>query len=181
LVTFLNLSNIFKFEEKFYFQVIGVPMDCICGPKIANIFLYILEMKCIIIHRPLGYKRYIDDICLILKDKLDIEEFQSFFLNLKFTLNTGDIVNFLNLHILYNKTINKIKFSLYTTLTHVNKYPLPTSNHPGHIFKNIPLSLFIRLRRICSDYYDFVNSSISLSHQQVERIYDFKSAFKTFH
>jgi len=174
-------NNIFKFKNKFFVQVIGVPMGCICGPSIANLFLYILEIKWIFIHKPLGYKRFIDDFFLILKDELDLIEFQSYFLNLKFTVHTGDIVNFLDLNISYDNINKKIKFSLYTKPTHVNKYLLPFSNHPNHIFKNIPESLFIRLRRICSDYYDYVNASISLSQQLVERGYNSKELLKTFH
>ena len=45
---FLSLifsCNIFKFKENFYLQLIGLPMGCICGPSVANLFLYILESK----------------------------------------------------------------------------------------------------------------------------------------
>ncbi|RNA07028.1 hypothetical protein BpHYR1_024291, partial [Brachionus plicatilis] len=35
-------------------------------------------------------------------------------------------------------------------------YLIPFSNHPTHIFDNIPISLFIRIRRICSSYIDYL-------------------------
>jgi hypothetical protein len=32
----------FRFKNKYYIQISGLPMGCICGPTIANIFMYIL-------------------------------------------------------------------------------------------------------------------------------------------
>ena len=173
-------SNIFKFKLKFFVQTKGVPIGCICGPAIANLFLYILEMKWIFIYKPLGYKRYIDDICIFTKDELNLNIFQSFFMNLKFTLNTGNVVNFLDLNMSYNNITKKIKFSLYIKPTHVNKYLLPYSNHPSHICKNIIVSLLIRIKRICSDYFDFINATKNLSLQLLERGYDYKKLSSTF-
>jgi len=36
-----------------------------CGPSIANVYLYILEIQFLKIHRPLFYSRFIDDIFII--------------------------------------------------------------------------------------------------------------------
>ena len=72
-----------------------------------------------------------------------------------------------------------MKCSLYTKPTHVNKYLLPHSNHPPHIFRNIPISLFIRLGRICSDYYDFTSASGRLFIQLLERGYNCEVASAT--
>ena len=40
---------------------------------------------------------------------------------------------------------------LYTKPTDTHQYLLPTSCHPKHFCKNVPYSLALRLRRICSD------------------------------
>jgi len=80
-------------------------MGCICGPTIANIFLYILEMKWAFIYRPLVYKRYIDDGLLITDKDFDLDHFKSFFFNLNFTITTGEIVNYLDLSISFNSLI----------------------------------------------------------------------------
>ena len=173
-------NNIFKFMDKFFVQILGVPMGCICGPSIANIFLYILEMKWAVIYRPLVYKRYIDDGLLITDKDFDFDHFKSFFFNLNFTITTGEVVNYLDLNISFNSATNKMKCSLYTKPTHVNKYLLPQSNHPQHIFRNIPISLFIRLRRICSDYYDFTGASGRLISQLLERGYNSKKIRASF-
>ena len=129
LELFFN-NNIFKFMDKFFVQILGVPMGCICGPTIANLFLYILEMKWAFIYKPLVYKRYIDDGLLITDKDFDFDHFKSFFFNLNFTITTGEVVNYLDLNISFNSAINKMKCSLYTKPTHVNKYLLPNSNHP---------------------------------------------------
>lgn len=48
------------------------------------------------------------------------------------------------------------------------------SNHPEHIFKNIIKSLLIRLRRICSNFSDYLYFSAILSNQLISRGYDLK-------
>ena len=45
-------TNVFKFENKYYKQIKGLPMGCICGPCVANLYVYILEIKWSKIHRP---------------------------------------------------------------------------------------------------------------------------------
>jgi hypothetical protein len=71
-----------------------------------------------------------------------------------------DIINFLDLYIKYDNLTNKLKFWIYTKPTNTFCYLLPSYNHPDRIFNNIIKSLFIRLRRICTDYSDFITASI---------------------
>ena len=93
------------------------------------------------------------------------------FFHLKLSVSTGDLISFLDLNVAYNSLTSKIKFFLYTKDTHVNKLLLPTSNHSPHIFKNISHSLFIRIRRICSDYYDLIDAAKKLGNNLLERGY----------
>ena len=46
---------------------------------------------------------------------------------------------------------DKVVVDLYTKRTDSHQYLLPTSCHPPHCSKNIPYSLTLRIRRICSD------------------------------
>jgi hypothetical protein len=172
--------NIFKYKTFYYIQIKGLPMGCICGPSLANLYLYILESKWLVIFKPLVYRRFIDDIGIIDEYELDKDHFESFFIYLKLTLSTGDFVSFLDTIISYNHVLKKIKFSLYTKPTHVNKYLLPSSNHPSHIFENIIHNLFLRIKRICSDYYDFIDASKQLSVNLLERGYESKKIRKVF-
>ena len=173
-------NNYFMFKNTYYLQKTGCPMGCICGPTIANLFLYILERKWLYIHKPIVYYRFIDDIFMVLKNVINFEEFESTFIDLKLSMITGDVVNFLDMNISYNQIINKLKYSLYTKETNTFSYLLPISNHPSHIFINIPKSLFIRIRRICSDYYDFTDAAKKLGEQLFLRGYNPENIRKTF-
>lgn len=149
-------------------------MGCICGPSIANLFVHILERKWIQIFRPPVYNRFIDDIFFCVNTKIDINEFQSYFLNLKFTFEQAESVNFLDLVIKYDSITKKLKFSMYIKPTNTFSYLITTSNHPNYIFENIPKSLFIRNMRICDSITDFYYFSRKLIFQLYERGYDFK-------
>ena len=113
LIKIMFNSNVFKFEKNYFKQIKGLPMGCICGPSVANLYVYILEIKWYNIEKPLVYARYIDDTFLALKNKLNLENFQKNFIYLEFTENSGKIVNFLDLNISYNKITNKLETSVY--------------------------------------------------------------------
>lgn len=55
--------NIFMFNNIFFIQINGLSMGTCCGPTVANLYLYI--------HKPIIYKRFIDDIFIVSKE-LDI-------------------------------------------------------------------------------------------------------------
>lgn len=171
-------NNTFEFENVYFKQIVGVPMGCKCGPSIANLFLYLIEKSWISIHSPLIYARFIDDIFYASSTKLDIISFQNHFDYLKLNIIENDIINFLDLYIYYDDITGKINFSLYIKPTNTFSYLLPTSNHPLHIFKNIPKSLFIRIRRICSSYIDYLTHSRNLFVQLLKRNYNPKNVLK---
>ena len=55
-----------------------------------------------------------------------------------------------------------IKTDLYVKPGRKCNYLLPSSCHPSHICKNIPFSLALRLKRICSDANDFVKQFLEV-------------------
>ena len=59
--------NILKYKNVFYRQIKGIAMGSKSGPSIANIFVFIFEKEFLRIHRPIFYKRFIDDIFMIIK------------------------------------------------------------------------------------------------------------------
>jgi len=110
LILIILNYNYFKYEEDFYKQLDGMAMGVICGPTLANLYLYILEIKWLNLNKPLVYLRFIDDIFLVIKDKLDIENFVKTFIYLTLNIVTDDIANFLYLYAMYPKHIkNNIK------------------------------------------------------------------------
>ena len=173
----LNLilkNNYFKFEEKFYFQKKGIAMGSKVGPSIANIFVSFLERKWLVIHKPLHYSRFIDDIFCIVSDINDIESLKNAFGNLKLNIVSDKIVNFLDLNIKLDRITNRLVFSVFFKETNTFSYLLIDSNHPDYICKNLPKSLFIRIRRICSNLVDFSYFSSVLSYHLTLRGYDLK-------
>jgi hypothetical protein len=75
--------------------------------------VHILERKWLVIHQPIIYDRFIDDIFVGVNKKIDYKEFQSHFLNLKFTFNNSKKVNFLDLIIKFDPIIKKLQFSMH--------------------------------------------------------------------
>jgi hypothetical protein len=127
----------------------------------------------------LVYARLIDDIFYASVTPLDTSVFSKHFDYLKLNIVDGKTVNFLDLYISYDNLTNRFLFDLYTKPTNTFSYLLPSSNHPTHIFKNIPKSLFIRIRRICSSYIDYLANSRNLCVQLAKCDYDLSKVFKT--
>ena len=180
LLTLLFENNVFKFKNNYYRQQKGLIMGCICGPTIANLYLYIMEQNWINIHKPLLYYRFIDDIFLVTEKELNFKQFEETFIYLKLTLNHGNTINFLDLNISFNSITNKLETSVYYKPTNNFSYLITSSDHPESIFKNIPKSLFIRLRRINSNFSDFVLACKEIINQLLKRGYKFRVLIKTF-
>ena len=53
--------NIFIFDKVFYKQIRGIAMGSKSGPSITYIYVHIYEKEFLRIHRPILYKRFIDD------------------------------------------------------------------------------------------------------------------------
>jgi hypothetical protein len=173
-------NNIFEFNKTYYIQTNGVAMGCKCGPTVANLYLYILEKHWLFLVRPLLYNRYIDDSAIVCKGKLNVEFYKEQFSPLELTFENNKEMNFLDLIIKVNYILNKLDFNLYIKKTQTFQYVPTSSNHPDYIFKNIPKSLFLRIRRICSNYNDFLYHSRNLIFNLINRGYDFNLLLKTF-
>ena len=84
----------------------------------------------------------------------------------------------LDLNISFNNLTKKLDYSVYIKPTNSFDYLRVNSNHPQHIFKNIPKSLFIRNKRICSYYSDYVLISKLHINQLIKRGYKKNSLIK---
>ena len=165
-------NNVFKYESLYFLQLIGLPMGCKCGPTIANLYIYILKKDWVSSNKPVLYGRFIDDIALCDDKPLNTAEFEKIFQYLKLNIVHSEKVAFLVLNISFDYLTNKFITDLYIKPTNTFSYLLSTSNHPEHIFRNIPKSLFIRIRRICSNYLDYLFHSKKLIIQLFKRGYD---------
>ena len=172
-------NNYFKFKDKFYKQKVGIAMGTKCGPSIANLYIACLEEKFLKIHRPLSYYRFIDDIFLVTSESFNIDYLKNSFGYLKLNIVCENIVNFLDLNISICKITNRLVFSLYIKPTNTFSYLLTESNHPNFIFKNIPKGLFFRIRRICTNLFEYFYFSRKLIIQLLQRGYRFDTLNKT--
>jgi hypothetical protein len=172
-------NNVFSFNNKFYRQKKGIAMGAKCAPAIANLYLAIMEDNFLVIHKPLFYCRFIDDIFVILDKNFNIEILINSFGNLKLNIMSNKSVNFLDLVISLDPNTNFLHFSLYTKPTNTFSYLLYNSNHPNFIFKNIPKSIFIRIRRICTSFTDYLFFSSKICDQLINRGYNRLAVEKT--
>jgi hypothetical protein len=175
LIIFEN--NVFAYNNTFYVQINGLAMGCICGPSVASLYVYILEKHWLNINHPILYGRFIDDIFMVTDVKLNEDIFSKNFLNLNLNIVHEKKINFLDLSISFNTIIRKLEFSLYVKPTNTFSYLHTESNHPHFIFKNIPKSLFIRIRRICTNDIDYYFFTRKLILQLLSRGYDYKNLF----
>lgn len=170
-------NNIFKFKNNFFRQIRGLAMGSICGPVLANVVVYKLESKWLFIHKPLVYKRYIDDIFILSNTLIDLVVFKGTFGNLRLNIKIGQEVEFLDLRVIYDNIYSNIKTLLYIKPTNTFSYLQFNSNHKDSIFKNIPISLLIRVRRICSNSIEYFYFSRLFISQLVQRGYSYSYLF----
>ena len=165
-------NNIFGYKNKYFKQISGIAMGAKCAPSIANLYIAILEKNFQTIHKPLLYFRFIDDIFVILHELFDINILTNSFEYLKLNVVSEESVNFLDLIISLDPITGYLVFSLYTKPTNTFSYLLSSSNHPNFIFNNIPKSIFIRIRRICTNLSDFLFFARKITIQLIARGYD---------
>ena len=174
LLELIFTCNIFKYNDRFYVQTIGIPMGCTCGPVVANLYLYILEEKWVNMNPDIIYFRYIDDTFTASKTKINQNEIQNQFLYLKLNIIEEEEVTFLDLNISHDLVTGKFKFKLYIKPTNSMCYLLTSSNHPDHIYENIIISQITRIRRICSDYIDYLYFARHFYYKLTDRGYNTK-------
>ena len=177
LLTLVLKCNNFEFNGQHYLQVQGTAMGTKMAPAYANMFMGRLEKQLLmsVTMRPFSWLRFIDDIdmkWLHGHDNLDtfLQEANSFHSTIRFTAEvSNDKHVFLDTQSRLDE--DRISTDLYTKPTDTHQYLLPTSCHPKHCCKNIPFSLALRLRRICSDSNTFELRAKELTNQLHRRGY----------
>lgn len=177
---FILNNNYFKFNNKFYKQILGIAMGSVCGPSIANLFVMIYEKKWLVFHKPLIYRRFIDDIFLLLDSFSKIYSLCQAFGSLKLNFVSDKTVNFLDLTISIDNTSCSLVYKVFIKPTNTFSYLSISSHHPRHIYKNIIKSTFISFKRICSFLNDFILFSTFIIRQFIKRGYNKKLIYKIF-
>ena len=177
LLTLVLKCNNFEFNGQHYLQVQGTAMGTKMAPAYANMFMGRLEKQLLmsVTMRPFSWLRFIDDIdmkWLHGRDNLDtfLQEANSFHSTIRFT---AEVSNDKHVFLDTKSRLDEDRkcTDLYTKPTDTHQYLLPTSCHPKHCCKNIPYSLALRLRRICSDSNTFELRAKELTNQLHQRGY----------
>ena len=146
------------------------------APAYANIFMGRLEGQLLKLMalRPFSWLRFIGDIDMkwshgrkTLSTFLD--DANNFHPSIKFTAGISTKQQFLDTK--SSLVGNTISVDLYTKPTDTHQYLLPTSCHPKHCCKNVPYSLALRLRRVCSESDTFESRARELTEHLRKRGY----------
>lgn len=150
---FSQYNNIFSFGNVVYRQRKGVAMGCPLGPTFANIYLLELDKRLIEICGCTFYRRYIDDIFMILPygnvDNKDLQRrINELDEDIKFTVEeTGSNVKFLDLDVFLDD--GTVKYQLYEKeISCIYRYIEKESLHPPSTTKGIPLGAMKRIRSL---------------------------------
>lgn len=190
LLTLVLTCNVLVFNNKYYLQRIGTAMGTRVAPTFACLFMGAIE--CLMLTswkgiKPHLYKRYIDDIFFFWTGTEQqllkfIEHLNNFHPYLKFKASYNfetKSVEFLDTVISIDKN-GYIKTDLFVKPGKKCSYLLTSSCHPSHITENIPYSLALRLKRICSDNLDFVKQLDTLKELLLTRGYKPNYILKAF-
>ena len=161
-----------------YLQIQGTAMGTKMAPSYANIFMGHLEGQLLMAVplTPYRWLRFIDDIDMQWSHgqdnlKIFLELANNFHTSIKFTSEIS------NTQHVFLDTVSRIEGNnlitdLYSKPTDSHQYLLLTSCHPPHCCRNIPFSLALRIRRICTQKSDFEIRTKELSDQLCRRVYN---------
>ncbi len=169
--------NNFDFNGKHYLQTNGTAMGTRVAPTYANLFMADFEEKNIytLDKPPLVWWRFIDDVfSIFVGTEAEVKEFVDKLNDLhdtiKFTVEyTQDRANFLDTTVYFQD--QRLHTTLYTKPTDSHSYLNFDSCHPLHNKVSIPYSQFLRVRRICFLWIDFIKNALMLRYHLLLRGY----------
>ena len=158
LLEFVLKSNNFTFNQDTYLQINGTAMGTTVAPTYTNLFMNSLEQIYIYPHAncPRIWFRFIDDIWVYLRRIEYICRILYFFHEtIKFMVKYSDkSITFLDVTTYQEE--NRIKATLFVKPTDFS------SCHPQTIKSSIPYSQFLRMRRNCAEWTEFIKHSAQL-------------------
>ena len=176
LVKILELilkCNNFTFNRKHFLQVNGTSMGTRVAPTYANLFMAHFEESYVYTYKdnskPRIWFRFIDDIWGIFSgNSIQFQNFVEYLNNVHETIKFTEVfssieINFLDVTIYrYGQEILSILYHKPTP-TDSHSYLQFNSCHPTHNKTSIPFSQFLRIRRNCSNWEDFILYSLQFS------------------
>lgn len=163
LIHFILTMNVIKFNDNVYLQTQGTAMGTKMAPNYAILFMARLEEAFLNTQnlKPLVWWRYIDDIFIIWTHGVStfhhfIDNLNNFHPIIKFTTEfSTEGLPFLDTWV-YLTEEGLLATRLFTKPTDAHLYLHYKSHHPKKQKDSIPLSQFLRLKRICTLEDDFI-------------------------
>lgn len=159
LLNFVLTRNYFLFGDLFFEQTKGTAMGSNVAPTYAVIFMNIFEDRHVYQHplysRVRMYTRYIDDVFLLWSgDESELLDFithlNSIIPSIQFSYQySKKDISFLD--VIVSIQDNHFSTDLFSKPTDKNAMLHFNSNHPRHVIRSLPLSQFMRVKRIVSD------------------------------
>lgn len=159
LLKFCTTDMCFNFGDFYYKQKNGVTMGSPLAPILAELFLLDIEKRFIynnnFLIKNFFYYRYVDDIFMIIPDKISEQIILNYFNilspQLKFTMEieNKNTINFLD--VLIEKSHFKIFTSWFRKDSNTLNFTDWNSIGPKHYKINLVKTMINRLRKICSD------------------------------
>ena len=125
LLKLATTESFFIFYNKLYKQIDQIAMDSPLGPTLANAFLCLNEKiwlnECPYQFKPVVYKRYADNICVLFKSKEHLKRFVNYMnskrRNIKFIYETEDSNNFSFLDVKITRQNKRFVTSIFRKAT----------------------------------------------------------------
>ena len=181
LVKLLELilkCNNFTFNRRHFLQVNGTAMGTRVAPTYANLFMAHFEEKYVYTYKgnskPRIWFRFIDDIWgVFLENSTHFQDFVTYLNDvhdsIKFTEEfSSREINFLDVTTFRNG--QEILSRLYCKPTDSHSYLEFNSCHPPHNKTSIPYLQFLRIRRNCSNWEDFILFGMQLATYPTELV-----------
>ena len=163
-------ESCFIFNDQYYAQTDGVAMGSPLGPTLANAFMSFNEKiwleNCPPEIRPSYYRRYVDDIFVLVKSEQQLKLFKEYFNtchpNIKFTSEREEngYMPFLDFNVYREE--GKFVTSVYRKPTFTGLYSNFNSLIPVSYKFGLVLTLLHRVFSICSTYKQF--------HEELEKL-----------
>ena len=167
LLTLATKESLFLFDGEYYYQTDGVAMGSPLGPTLANLFMSHYEQiwlrECPLEFKPKFYRRYVDDIFILVEKIEHLEKFKEYLnskhKNIHFTseIETEGKLPFLD--VLIDRNGEKIVTSVYRKPTFTGVYTHYHSFLPNVYKFGLLSTLLFRYYSICSSYLLF-NSEV---------------------
>ena len=178
--------NNFQFNGINYLQKNGTAMGTRVAPTYANLFMADYEDKYVYTYplQPLLWVRYIDDCFMPWQHGMDelikfVDYLNQQDENIQFTFEVSPhTINFLDTTVRYHIR-HGFSTTLYTKPTDKHTYLHYKSCHPPHIMQSLPYSQFLRVRRLCTHFDDYMINSLEMAAHFSHRGYPIPQLLET--